>query len=81
MILGFDEHEDNKIKDLIFDLKSLEQRFLKEGRSYLKLANVPEGSKPDDSPPEVRGLVYSSGTYQLCAKGIRDLLKKHNLWN
>jgi len=68
------------LEGLIAALKELEQQYLKDGRAYLKLANVIPGSKPDESPPEVRGLVYSSGTYQLCAKGIRDILKKFGVW-
>ena len=66
---------------LIAEFKELERQFVKDGRAYLKLANVPEYSKPDESPPEVRGLVYSSGTYQLCAKAVRDILKKYGVWD
>lgn len=71
----------DSLTQLIAALKELEQQYTKDGRAFLKLANVPEGSQPKDSMPEMNGLIYSSGTYQVCAKGIRDLLKKFKLYD
>lgn len=70
-----------KLDQLVAAFKTLEERYTKDGRSYLKLAGVIQGSRPNDCTAEQNGLVYSSGTYQLCAKGIRDILKEHDLWD
>lgn len=72
---------DEILIQLVAALKDLEQQHIKDGRAFLKLANVPEGSQPKDSTSEMNGLIYSSGTYQVCAKGIRDLLKKFKLYD
>ncbi len=57
------------LTQLVAALKELEQQYTKDGRAFLKLANVSEGSQPKDCTPEMNGLVYSSGTYQVSAKG------------
>lgn len=67
----------DKLSQLIADLQEIEQKFQKEGQAYLKLANIVSGSSPKDLKPENQGLINSSGTYQLCAKEIRDLLRKY----
>lgn len=48
----------------------------KEGAAYSKIANVQDGSKPDDMTPVQQGLVSSAGTYRVCAKALREMVTK-----
>ena len=57
-------------------LEALIASWRKESAAYLRLAGIPEGSKPTEATPEQLGMVYSAGTYRLCAKQLNDLLKE-----
>jgi hypothetical protein len=57
-------------------LKQLAAHWRKEAATLLKHAGVADGSKPREASPEQRGMIYSAGTYRLCAKGLEDALKK-----
>lgn len=57
------------------DLLSLALDWEKQAAAFSKLANVPVGSKPEDVPPDRRGLIYSAGSYRTCADQLRKLIK------
>lgn len=58
------------------DLLSLALDWEKQAEAFSKLANVPVGSKPEDVPPDRRGLLYSAGSYRTCADHLRKLIQK-----
>jgi hypothetical protein len=48
----------------------------KEARGYSSLAGVQEGSRPSDLTSTQHGLLHSAGTYRICAKALREMVKK-----
>lgn len=50
----------------------------KESLSYAKMANLvePPDMPPKDVPLDRLCYAYSAGTYRLCAKAIRDVIKQ-----
>jgi len=55
--------------------KQLAAHWRKEAATLLKHAGVADDTKPHEASPEQRGMIYSAGTYRLCAKGLEDALK------
>lgn len=62
--------------NIIEELSKLEKKFQSEAKAYLKMANIKEGSSPMEVTPDKQGYICSAGTYQLCAKDLRQLMEK-----
>jgi len=56
-------------------MKHLAAHWRKEAAILLKHAGVTDDTKPHEASPEQRRMIYSAGTYRLCAKGLEDALK------
>lgn len=63
--------------DLLTDLESLREFFLRESRGYAKQSDIKDGDRPGDSTPWQQCCAISAGTYRLAAHEVNKLIKKH----
>ena len=60
----------------VIPLLQLADLWEKESKAYSALSEVKDGSKPSDLTPTQHGLLHSAGTYRICAKALREAVKK-----
>ena len=63
--------------DLIADLETLRESFLREARTYAKQGGMKDGDRPGDSTPWQQCCAISSGTYRVAAHELSKIIKKH----
>ena len=65
--------------DIIADLETLRESFLREDRIYAKQGGMKDGDRPGDSTPWQQCCAISSGTYRVAAHELNKLIKKHRI--
>ncbi len=65
--------------DLIADLETLRESFLREARIYSKQGGTKDGDRPGDSTPWQQCCAISSGTYRVAAHELNKIIKKHRV--
>ncbi len=64
--------------NIIDDLKTLQQMFLKEALGYAKQGKVPDGARPNEITPWQQCCGNIAGTYRVAAHEIGKIIKKHD---
>ena len=65
--------------DLITDLETLRESFLRAARTYAKQGGTKDGDRPGDSTPWQQCCAISSGTYRVAAHEVGKIIKKHRV--
>lgn len=63
--------------DLLADLETLRESFLREARIYSKQGQVPDGARPHQITPWQLACGYMAGDYRIAAHEVGKIIKKH----
>lgn len=65
--------------DLLADIETLRESFLREARIYSKQSGMKDGDRPNDSTAWQQCCALSAGTYRVAAHELGKLIKKHRV--
>jgi len=65
--------------DIITDLETLRESFLRDARTYAKQGGTKDGDRPKDSTEWQQCCANHAGVYRVAAHEVGKIIKKHRL--
>lgn len=65
--------------DIITDLETLRQTFLRDARTYVKQGGTKDGDRPKDSTEWQQCCANHAGVYRVAAHEVGKIIKKHRV--
>jgi hypothetical protein len=65
--------------DIIADLETLRQTFLRDARTYAKQGGTKDGDRPKDSTEWQQCCANHAGVYRVAAHEVGKIIKKHRI--